>query len=87
MKRINISHSNLWSLCNIEENSLKEKHDVGSNEQVQTFVVMKRRKGKFGKFGPQKNKEINMSQIQCYRCQEYGHYKRDCPSLKKENNK
>jgi len=27
---------------------LKEKRNVGSNEQVQAFVAMARRKGKFG---------------------------------------
>jgi hypothetical protein len=35
---------------------LKEKSDVGSNEQVQEFVTMAKRKGKFGKFGPRKKK-------------------------------
>ena len=27
-----------------------------------------------------------MSKIQCYGCQEYGHYMRNCPKLKKDNN-
>jgi len=27
-----------------------------------------------------------MSKIQCYGCQDYGHYKRNCPKLNKENN-
>ena len=27
-----------------------------------------------------------MSKIQCFGCQEYGHYKRNCPKLKKDNN-
>jgi len=44
--------SELWSLCKIEETRLKAKSDVGSNEQVQAFVTMAKRKGKFGKFGP-----------------------------------
>ena len=47
---------------------------------------MKKRKGKFGKFGPQK-KKTNMAKIQSYGCQKYGHYKRDCPKIKKDNNK
>ena len=40
-----------------------------------------------GKFGPQKNKKIDMSKIQCYGCQEYGHYKRDCPKFKDNKRK
>ena len=27
-----------------------------------------------------------MAKIQCYGWQEYGHYKRDCPKVKKDNN-
>jgi len=26
-----------------------------------------------------------MAKIQCYGCQEYGHYKRDSPKIKKDN--
>lgn len=40
----------LWYPCNIEETILKAKYDVGSKEQ--SFVVMAKRKGKFGKFDP-----------------------------------
>ena len=47
---------------------------------------MMERKGKFGKFGPQKKKK-NMATVQCYGCQEYVHYKRDFPNLKKDHNK
>jgi len=39
-----------------------------------------------GKFGPQKKKR-NMAKVQCYGYQEYWHYKRNCPKLKKDNNK
>jgi len=28
-----------------------------------------------------------MAKVQCYDYQAYGHYKRDCPKLKKDNNK
>ena len=74
---------NLWSLCKIEESRLKEKYDVGLGEQNQAYATMTKWKGKFGKFGPQKKKK-NMAKIQCYGCQEYGHYKRDCFKLKKD---
>jgi len=77
--------SELWSLCKIEETRLKAKSDVGPSEQVQAFAAMASRKGKFAKFGPQKNKRIDMSKIQCYGCPEYGHLKRDCLKLMKDN--
>ena len=48
---------------------------------------MAKRKGKFGKFDPHKKKKIDMSKIQCYECQEYGNFKRDCLKLKKDNKK
>ena len=57
----------------------------GSKEQE--FDTMAKRKGKFGKFGPQRTSNKDMSKIQCFGCQEYGHYKRNCPKLKKDNNK
>ena len=28
-----------------------------------------------------------MAKVQCYGCQEYGHYRRDCLKLKRDNNK
>jgi len=74
----------MWSLCKIEEARLKAKEDVGSKEQA--FATMARRKGKFGKFGPRRTNNKDMSKIQCFGCQEYGHYKSNCPKLKKDNN-
>lgn len=65
---------------------MKTKRDVGPSKQVQAFPAIAKRKGKFGKFSPQK-KKINMSEIQCYGCQTYGHFKRDFPKLKKEKKK
>ena len=74
----------LWSFCKIKENIFKAKSNVGSNEQVQTYASMARIKGKFD---PRKKKKIDMSKIKCYECNEYGHFKRNCPKLKKENKK
>jgi len=72
----------LWSLCKIEETRLKAKVDVEPNEQNQAYPAVTRRKGKFGKFGPQK-KMKNMDKVRCYGCQELGHYRRDCPKRSK----
>ena len=64
----------LWSLCKIEESRLKEKSYIESGEQNQAYVTMTKRKGNFGNFGSRKKKR-DMSKVQCYGCQEYGHYK------------
>jgi len=71
----------LWSLCKTKEERLKGESDKRSNERDQTVT---KGKGEFGKFGPQKKKK-NMAKVQCYRFQEYGHYRRDCPI--RDNNK
>jgi len=76
--------SEMWSLCRTEETRLKEKEDVRSKEK--SFATMAKRKGKFGKLGPPKKNNKDMSKIQCFRCQEYGHYKINCPKIKKDNN-
>ena len=74
----------LWPICKIEESRLKTKFDVGVGEQSQAYATMTRRKGRSGNFGSWKKKR-DMSEIQCYGCQEYRHYKRDCPKVKKDN--
>lgn len=76
--------SELWYLWKIEETRLKAKDDVGSKEKL--FATMAKRKRKFGKFGPRRTINRYMSKVKCFGCQEYGHYKRDCPGLKKDNN-
>jgi len=65
--------SELLSLFKIEETRLKEKNEEGSNKKVQAFAAMARRKGKFGRFDPQKKNKKDMSKIQCYGCHKYGH--------------
>ena len=57
---------------------------MGAGEQSKAYAIMIRRKGRFGKSGSWKKKR-DMSKIQCYGCQEYGHHKRDCPKVKKDN--
>ena len=68
------------------ETSLKAKIDTGSNEEIQAYAAMSRRKGRFGKIGPQK-KRRNMDKIRCYGCNELGHYKKDCPKSSKDKRK
>lgn len=72
----------LCSLYKIEETRLKAKDYVGSKDQAS--ATMAKRRGKSGKFGPQRKGKRDMSKIQCFGCQEYGHYKRDCPKFKED---
>lgn len=48
-------------------------------EAFEAFVARFKNKGK-KKVGPQhkKSKKEDMSKIQCYGCQKFGHFKRDC---------
>ena len=75
----------MWSLCKTAKTKLKAKKYVGSKEQA--FATMAKRNGKFGKFGPRRTNNKDMSKIHCFGCQEYGHYKRNCPKLKQDNSK
>ena len=43
----------LWSLCKMEETRLKVKFVTGSSEGNLAFAATSRKKGRFGKFGPQ----------------------------------
>ena len=52
----------IWSLCKIEETRLKSKADTISSDRNQAFASMSKKKGRFGKFGPQ-NKRRNMESM------------------------
>ena len=47
---------------------------------------MSMKKGRFGKFGPQ-NTKINVDKARCFGCNDLGHYKQDCPRLRKDKGK
>ena len=64
------SFDNFFFLCKIEEDKLREK--VLKVKGLKKFAG---RKGKFGKFGPQKRKK-SIAEIQCYGCKMYEHYRK-----------
>jgi len=81
-KKYTTPFDQLWAQCILEESRIKENNGNESNERSQAFIV-RTKKLKEGKFGKSKKKQ-NMPKIQCYGCNEYGYFKRDCPN-KKDN--
>jgi hypothetical protein len=75
----------LWTCCAQEESriSAKEKSQKKDDDQAYTTKFKKFRNKK--KFGSSKkpNQEKDMSKIQCFNCRKYGHYRNQCPELKK----
>ena len=59
---------------------MKAKDDTDTNGNSQDFAskVKKLKKMKFGKFKP-RQKKINIPKIQLFECNDYGHFKRNCP--------
>lgn len=68
----------LWAQCNLEETRIKAKDDIESNKQSQAFIA-RTKKLKKGNFAKSKKKQ-DMSKVQCFGCNEFGHFKRDCPN-------
>ena len=80
----NTLHAYFWSQCILEETKLKEKDGIDPNGKSQAFIarVKKLKKGKFGK-----SKKKYMSKVQCFKYNELGHFKRDCPSQRNKKRK
>jgi hypothetical protein len=79
----------LWTCCAQEESriSAKEKHQKKYDEQAFTTRFKNfRNKRKFGS-RRKPNKEKDISEVQCFNCRKYGHYKNHCPELKKRKEK
>jgi hypothetical protein len=75
----------LWNFCAQEESRIreKEKHQKEYNDQAFTERFKNfRNKRKFGS-SKKSNQEKDMSKIQFFNCQKYGHYKNHCPYLNK----
>jgi hypothetical protein len=76
----------LWTCCAQEETRISSKERSQKEEDDQAYTTkFKRHEGKKG-FGSRKklNHKRDMSKVQCFGCQEYNHYKRDCPKLTKK---
>jgi hypothetical protein len=79
----------LWTSCAQEESriSAKEKPQKKYDDQAFTTIFKNfRNKRKFGS-RRKPNKEKDISEVQCFNCRKYGHYKNHCPELNKRKEK
>jgi hypothetical protein len=79
----------LWTCYAQEESriSAKEKSQKKYDDQAFTTTFNNfRNKRKFGS-RRKPNREKDISEIQCFNCSKYGHYKNHCPKLKKRKEK
>jgi hypothetical protein len=75
----------LWTCCAQEESRISAKEKPQMKYDDQAFTARFKNFMNKRKFGSRKkpNQEKDMSGIQCFNCQKYGHYKNHCPELKK----
>jgi hypothetical protein len=75
----------LWTCCAQEESRISAKEKPQKKYDDQAFTERFKNFRNKRKFGSRKkpNQEKDMSEIQCFNCQKYGHYKNHCPELKK----
>jgi hypothetical protein len=75
----------LWTCCAQEESRISAKEKPQKKYDDQAFTARFKNFKNKRKFGSKKkpNQEKDMSEIQCFNCRKYGHYKNHCPELKK----
>ena len=75
----------LWTCCAQEESRISAKEKFQRKDDDQSYTTKFKKFKNKKKFNSRKkpNKEKDMSKIQCFNCQKYGHYKNHCPELKK----
>jgi hypothetical protein len=78
-----------WTCCAQEESRINAKEKPQKKYDDQAFTTRFnnfRDKRKFdSRMKPKQRKDI--SEIQCFNCQKYGHYKNQCPELNKRKEK
>jgi hypothetical protein len=76
----------LWTCCAQEESRINAKEKPQKKYDDQAFTARFKNKRKFGS-RRKPNQEKDISEIQCFNCQKYGHYRNQCPELKKRKKK
>jgi hypothetical protein len=73
----------LWTCRAQEESRISAKDKPQNKYDDQAFTTIFKNSRNKRKFGKKPNLEKDMSEIQCFNCRKYGHYKNHCPKLKK----
>jgi hypothetical protein len=75
----------LWTCCAQEESRISAKEKPQKKYDDQSFTTRFKNFRNKRKFDSRKkpNQEKDMSEIQCFNCRKYGHYKNHCLKLKK----
>jgi hypothetical protein len=79
----------LWTCCDQEESRTSAKEKPQKKYDDQGFTTRFKNFRNKRKFGSRRkpNQEKDISEIQCFKCLKYGHYKNHCPELKKRKEK
>jgi hypothetical protein len=79
----------LWTCCPQEESRISAKEKPQNKYDDQAFTKRFNNFRNKRKFGSKKktNQEKDISEIQCFNCRKYGHYKNHYPKLKKRKEK
>jgi hypothetical protein len=79
----------LWTCCAQEESRINAKEKPQKKYDDQAFTTRFKNFRNKRKFGSRRkpNQEKDISEVQCFNCRKYGHYKNHCPKLKKRKEK
>jgi hypothetical protein len=78
-----------WTCCAQEESRISAKEKPRRKYDDQAFTTRFKNFRNKRKFGSRRkpNQEKDISKVQCFNCQKYGHYKNQCPELNKRKEK
>jgi hypothetical protein len=79
----------LWTCCAQEESRINAKEKPQKKYDDQAFTTRFKNFRNKRKFGSRRkpNQEKDISEVQCFNCRKYGHYKNHCPEPRKRKEK
>jgi hypothetical protein len=80
-----LTFEEIWTCYAQEESRISKKEKPQNKYDDQAFTIRFNNFKNKRKFGSRRktNQEKDISEIQCFNCRKYGHYKNHCPELKK----